>query len=102
MQAKAHSIRSRPRRPHRWLRPIRLRLIVRSLSIRKEKSGRLRDANLRLMNIKPIAQSPQQTVHIIFMVRIVVYILIVPGLRFCRNVGEVLARIVYTLAFKAP
>ena len=24
------------------------------------------------------------------------------GLRFCRNVGEVLARIVYTLAFKAP
>ena len=32
----------------------------------------------------------------------VVYIINVPGLRFCRNVGEVSARIVYTLAFKAP
>ena len=32
----------------------------------------------------------------------VVYIINVSGLRFCRNVGEVSARIVYTLAFKAP
>ena len=56
---------------------------------------------MELCNHTPDALPPQLVAAIINRVKNVVYIINVSGLRFCRNVHEVSARIVYTLAFKA-
>ena len=59
----------------------------------------MRALNLDLCNYTPNAQPPQPLTAVTHDAKNVVYIITVSGLRFCRNVGEVSARIVYTLAF---
>ena len=95
MQAGACSMQTCPSAPTAHPHPLQ--------KLTKEKRP-LQDLNLELTTSKLVAQPTQHTGHLSTAVRNVVAIIILSivfGLRFCRNVGEVLARIVYTGAFEA-
>ena len=109
VQAGACSIRSRLRRSHGWLCSIRSRLrrshgalLIHYKKVEPKKKLTYTGFKLTSVNRESDALPPQHTGQSISLKTNVVYIINCVWAAVCRNVGEVLARIVYTLAFKAP
>ena len=109
VQAGACSIRSCLRRSHGWLCFIRSRLrrshsalLIHYKKIELKKKMTYMGFQPTSVICKSDALPPQHTGQSTSLKTNVVYIINCVWAAVCRNVGEVLARIVYTLAFKAP
>ena len=109
VQAGAFSIRSRLRRSPGWLCSIRSRLrrshsalLIHYKKVELKKKFDLHGIRTYIRQSRVGCVSTTAPGQLITLKTNVVYIINCVWAAVCRNVGEVLARIVYTLAFKAP
>ena len=106
VQAGACSIRSCLQHSHEWLCSIRSRshsvLLIHYKKVELKKKLTYMGFELIFVKHESDALPPQHTGQLISLETNVEYIINCVWAAVCRNVGEVLARIIYTLAFKVP